>query len=218
MFLSLLTLFLLLLLIIMLCCSLGNIKGLSEAPCDGSWVWVGGVGYWVVLVCRPIFRSNPTQLSKDGKDKCWDLCQFRRGKVEKAPSWSHLWLAFSNNAQNSQIWEVIVWTVCSCGTSIFVAVSRCSGPLFLARASVLQWIAIQAVDWQWRKCTAIFITNKMIFGRNFVPFTWQSWITSPSPEVYTSNHLVTKLTSSWMKFMVTFNEQVKVTVKFYGNF
>ena len=23
------------------CCCLGNIKGWSEAPCDGSWVWVG---------------------------------------------------------------------------------------------------------------------------------------------------------------------------------
>ena len=32
---------------------------------------------------------------------------FGRQKVEKAPSWLHLWLAFSTNTQNSKIQEVV---------------------------------------------------------------------------------------------------------------
>ena len=35
------------------------------------------------------------------------FCPFGRQKVEKAPSWLHLWLAFSTNAQNSKIREVV---------------------------------------------------------------------------------------------------------------
>ena len=35
------------------------------------------------------------------------FCPFGRQKVEKAPSWLHLWLAFSTNAQNSKIREVM---------------------------------------------------------------------------------------------------------------
>ena len=35
------------------------------------------------------------------------FCPLGRQKVEKAPSWLHLWLAFSTNAQNSKIREVL---------------------------------------------------------------------------------------------------------------
>ena len=68
------------------------------------------------VVYRPIFMSNPTQLSCKGQLPCaerWDehslgyFCPFGRQKAEKAPSWLHLWLAFSTNAQNSKIREVI---------------------------------------------------------------------------------------------------------------
>ena len=35
------------------------------------------------------------------------FCPFGRQKVEKAPSLLHLWLAFSTNAQDSKIREVV---------------------------------------------------------------------------------------------------------------
>ena len=93
---------------------LGSLRWkLSFGQC-GVW-WDGGL-WWAVLVCRPIFMSNPTQLSWKGHLPCTvrqdvyylsHFCPFGRQKVEKAPSWLHLWLAFSTNAQNSKIREVV---------------------------------------------------------------------------------------------------------------
>ena len=89
---------------------------LLEMEVEFWWVWWDGGLWWAVLVCRPIFMSNPTQLSWKGHLPCavrQDVyylsyfCPFGRQKVEKAPSWLHLWLAFSTNAQNSKIREVV---------------------------------------------------------------------------------------------------------------
>ena len=80
------------------------------------WLWWDGGLWWAVLVCRLIFMSNRTRLSWKGHLPCavrQDVyylsyfCPFGRQRVEKAPSWLHLWLAISTNAQNSKIREVV---------------------------------------------------------------------------------------------------------------
>ena len=67
---------------------------LLEMEVEFWWVWWDGGLWWAVLVCRPIFMSNPTQLSWKEHLPCAvrqdvyylsNFCPFRRQKVEKAP-------------------------------------------------------------------------------------------------------------------------------------
>ena len=76
----------------------------------GWWVVVGGVGVQTHLHVKP----DPVELERTLAMRCevgcvlpWLFLSIWKTKSGKAPSWLHLWLAFSTNAQNSKIREVV---------------------------------------------------------------------------------------------------------------